>query len=633
MLTITDLSLQRGGVWLLEAVNLTIQPGQRVAIVGANGAGKSSLFQLLLGQLAPEQGSASLPGGCRIAHMAQEVAASSRSARDFVLDGDYDLRRMESELADAEEQGDDHRIARIHGELDIHEAWSAPRRAEALLRGLGFSDADADRPVSSFSGGWRIRLNLAQALMRPSDLLLLDEPTNHLDLDATLWLEQWLQAYPGTLLMISHDRDFIDATCERILSIEHQQLHTWKGNYSDYERLRAEMLANQQASFEKQQQRIAHIEDFVRRFRYKATKARQAQSRLKELERMQQLAPAHIDSPFNFMFPPAGKSSDPLLRIDEADLGYAGDPVLRNVNLVLRPGSRIGLLGKNGAGKSTLLKSLIGRLPLLRGARQAGEHCRIGYFDQQQLEALDLQASAALHLQRLSPEARDQDILNFLGGFNFRGDNATQPIAPFSGGEKARLALALVVWQRPNLLVLDEPTNHLDLDMRNAMEMALQGYEGALILVSHDRHLLRNTADELLLVHDGVVEAYEEDLRAYEKWILGSYRAGDNAAAASVATAPEASAKERRQQAAAQRERLRPLQREIAHTEKAMAQVEQALLALQARLADPEMYAGSSTGEVADLVKQEGVLKAEQSQLEERWLTQQEELEAITAPG
>ncbi|HAN28030.1 MAG TPA: ABC transporter ATP-binding protein, partial [Haliea salexigens] len=458
------------------------------------------------------------------------------------------------------------------------------------------------------------------------------EPTNHLDLDATLWLEQWLQAYPGTLLMISHDRDFIDATCERILSIENQQLQTWKGNYSDYERLRAEMLANQQASFEKQQQRIAHIEDFVRRFRYKATKARQAQSRLKELERMQQLAPAHIDSPFNFAFPAAGKSSDPLLRLDEAQLGYAGAPVLSNVTLVLRPGSRIGLLGKNGAGKSTLLKSLIGRLPLLNGTRQAGEHCRTGYFDQQQLEALDLSASAALHVQRLSPEAREQEILNFLGGFNFRGDSATQPIAPFSGGEKARLALALVVWQRPNLLVLDEPTNHLDLDMRNAMEMALQGYEGALILVSHDRHLLRNTADELLLVHDGVVEDYDDDLRAYEKWVLASYRSSD-APTASVPAATEASAKERRQQAAAQRERLRPLQREVTQTEKAMEQAEQALQALQARLADPALYEGDSAGEVAELVKQEGALQAEQARLEELWLAQQEELEAIIPPN
>ncbi len=633
MIILRDIELRRGSKLLLEGAGVTLQPGQKLALIGANGSGKSSLFAMLLGTLQADSGDIEGMNNLRLAHMAQEVATTHETAGRYVLQGDTELAHLCSELESAERTGDFQRAAALHTAMEEADGYSADSRVQRLLQGLGFAPDAAARPVSDFSGGWRIRLNLARALMTPSDMLLLDEPTNHLDLDATLWLEQWLQAYPGTLLMISHDRDFIDATCERILSIEHQQLHTWKGNYSDYERLRAEMLANQQASFEKQQQRIAHIEDFVRRFRYKATKARQAQSRLKELERMQQLAPAHIDSPFNFMFPPAGKSSDPLLRIDEADLGYAGKPVLHSVNLVLRPGSRIGLLGKNGAGKSTLLKSLIGRLPLLRGARQAGEHCRIGYFDQQQLEALDLQASAALHVQRLSPEARDQDILNFLGGFNFRGDSATQPIAPFSGGEKARLALALVVWQRPNLLVLDEPTNHLDLDMRNAMEMALQGYEGALILVSHDRHLLRNTADELLLVHDGVVEEYEEDLRAYEKWILGSYRTGDNAATAGAPTAPEASAKERRQQAAAQRERLRPLQREIAHTEKAMAQVEQALLALQARLADPEMYAGSSTGEVADLVKQEGVLKAEQSQLEERWLTQQEELEAITAPG
>ena len=632
MIILRDIELRRGSKLLLERANATLQPGQKLALIGANGSGKSSLFAMLLGTLQADGGDIEGMNNLRLAHMAQEVATTQETAGRYVLQGNAELATLCAELEAAENAGDFQRAAALHSAMDEADGYSAASHVQRLLQGLGFAPGAEARPVSDFSGGWRIRLNLARALMTPSDMLLLDEPTNHLDLDATLWLEQWLQAYPGTLLMISHDRDFIDATCERILSIESQQLQTWKGNYSDYERLRAEMLANQQASFEKQQQRIAHIEDFVRRFRYKATKARQAQSRLKELERMQQLAPAHIDSPFNFAFPAAGKSSDPLLRLDEAQLGYAGAPVLSNVTLVLRPGSRIGLLGKNGAGKSTLLKSLIGRLPLLNGTRQAGEHCRTGYFDQQQLEALDLSASAALHVQRLSPEAREQEILNFLGGFNFRGDSATQPIAPFSGGEKARLALALVVWQRPNLLVLDEPTNHLDLDMRNAMEMALQGYEGALILVSHDRHLLRNTADELLLVHDGVVEDYDDDLRAYEKWVLASYRSSD-APTASVPAATEASAKERRQQAAAQRERLRPLQREVTQTEKAMEQAEQALQALQARLADPALYEGDSAGEVAELVKQEGALQAEQARLEELWLAQQEELEAIIPPN
>jgi ATP-binding cassette, subfamily F, member 3 len=632
MIILRDIELRRGSKLLLQGANVTLQPGQKLALIGANGSGKSSLFSMLMGRLQADAGAIEGMNNLRLAHMAQEVATTEETAGRYVLQGDARLASLCAELEAAEGSGDFQRAAALHSKMEEADGYSIENRVQRLLQGLGFAPDAATRPVSDFSGGWRIRLNLARALMTPSDMLLLDEPTNHLDLDATLWLEQWLQAYPGTLLMISHDRDFIDATCERILSIESEQLQSWKGNYSDYERLRAEMLANQQASFEKQQQRIAHVEDFVRRFRYKATKARQAQSRLKELERMQQLAPAHIDSPFNFVFPPAGKSSDPLMRLDEAGLGYAGKPILQNVTLMLRPGSRIGLLGKNGAGKSTLLKSLIGRLPLLAGTRQAGEHCRIGYFDQQQLEALDLQASAALHVQRLSPEARDQDILNFLGGFNFRGDTATQPIAPFSGGEKARLALALVVWQKPNLLVLDEPTNHLDLDMRNAMEMALQGYEGALILVSHDRHLLRNTADELLLVHDGVVEEYEDDLRAYEKWILGSYRTSDTAASPAPG-GPELSAKVRRQQAAAERERLRPLQREIVQTEKALAQAEQALAVLQARLADPAVYTESSTRELADLVREEGALKAQQALLEEQWLAQQEELETLTPAG
>ncbi|MDO8861780.1 ATP-binding cassette domain-containing protein [Haliea sp. E1-2-M8] len=630
MIILRDIELRRGSKLLLEGANVTLQPGQNLALIGANGSGKSSLFAMLLGQLQADAGAIEGMNNLRLAHMAQEVATTDETAGRYVMQGDARLAQLTADLAAAETEGDFQRAATLHTAMEDADGYSAERRVGRLLQGLGFADDAAGRPVSDFSGGWRIRLNLARALMTPSDMLLLDEPTNHLDLDATLWLEQWLQSYPGTLLMISHDRDFIDATCERILSIEGGQLQSWKGNYSDYERLRAEMLANQQASFEKQQVRIAHIEDFVRRFRYKATKARQAQSRIKELERMQQLAPAHIDSPFDFEFPPAGKSSDPLLRLDEATLGYAGTPILRDVSLMLRPGSRIGLLGKNGAGKSTLLKSLIGKLPLLAGTRAPGEHCRVGYFDQQQLEALDLRASAALHIQRLSPEAREQEILNFLGGFNFRGDFATKAIAPFSGGEKARLALALVVWQRPNLLVLDEPTNHLDLDMRNAMEMALQGYEGALILVSHDRHLLRNTADELLLVHDGLVEEYEDDLKAYEKWILASYRSSDKPAG-SAAPAAEVSRKEKRQQAAAQRARLRPLQQDVTKTERAMAAAEQALAKLQEQLADPELYTDSGKTELGRLLKREGEQKAQAEQLEEHWLELQQALEELNA--
>jgi ATP-binding cassette, subfamily F, member 3 len=626
MIILRNIALRRGSKLLLEDANVTIQPGQRLALIGANGCGKSSLFSLLLGDLGADAGTIEGMNTLRLSHMAQEIHTTALPAGEYVWRGDTALARLRDEVAAQEAAGAFDKAARLHVQLEEIDGYSAERRAQRLLQGLGFAEDASGRGVSEFSGGWRIRLNLARALMTPSDVLLLDEPTNHLDLDATLWLQQWLQQYPGTLLMISHDRDFIDATCERILHIEQEQLFTYKGNYSDFERMRAERLANQQAGYEKQQRRIAEIDDFVRRFRYKATKAKQAQSRLKELERMQTLAPAHADSPFDFSFPSPARSSDPLLRLDEATLGYGSNAVLSKVNLQLRPGSRYGLLGRNGAGKSTLLKSLIGELPLLSGTRTTGEHLSIGYFDQQQLEALDMQASPALHLQRLSPTAREQDILNFLGGFNFRGSAATTAIAPFSGGEKARLALAMVVWQRPNLLVLDEPTNHLDLDMRHAMEVALQAYDGALVLVSHDRHMLRNTAEELLLVHDGRVEEYREDLAGYERWILSSYRQTEKR---DVATTDN-SRKEKRQQAAEQREKLRPLQKQLDKTEAEMAAVNLSLEELREQLGNTELYAGENRHSLANLLKREGELKVRAAELDDIWLEQQQTLEELS---
>ncbi|MFT6288837.1 MAG: ATP-binding cassette subfamily F protein 3 [Alcanivorax sp.] len=626
MIILRDISLRRGSKNLLTGANVTVQPGQRLALIGANGSGKSSLFSLLLGELGADNGDIEGMSKLRLAHMAQEVETIDLAAGEYVLTGDSKLTALRNRLAQLEAAGDFQASAKIHAELDDIDGYSAERKVDRLLQGLGFADNASGRPVGDFSGGWRIRLNLAKALMTPSDVLLLDEPTNHLDLDATLWLQQWLQSYRGTLIMISHDRDFIDATCERILQIEHQQLNAFKGNYSDFERQRAERLANQQANFEKQQRRVGEIEDFVRRFRYKATKAKQAQSRLKELERMQLLAPAHIDSPFDFHFLPAGRTSDPILLLDEANLGYGDEPILDGVSLSLRPGSRLGLLGKNGAGKSTLLKGLIGELPLLAGRRVAGEHCRVGYFDQQQLEVLDLSASAALHLQRLSPLAREQEILDFLGGFNFRGDSATSAIAPFSGGEKARLALALVVWQRPNLLVLDEPTNHLDLEMRHAMEVALQSFDGALILVSHDRHMLRNTVEELLLVHDGRVESYEDDLNAYEKWILASYSSTD----APTAGASDSNRKEKRQQAAAERAKLRPLTQQLTKVEAEMEKLSKALSELEQQLANPAIYEPGEKNNLAELLRQQGETKSRAQAFEDRWLELQEEVEALT---
>jgi len=644
MLTITDLSLQRGGVWLLENVNLTVQPGQRVAIVGANGAGKSSLFQLLLGQLAPEQGSVGLPGGCRIAHMAQEVAASSRSARDFVLDGDTELRRMERALAEAEAGGDDHAIARLHGELDIHEAWSAPRRAETLLRGLGFADSDAERPVSAFSGGWRIRLNLAQALMRPSDLLLLDEPTNHLDLDACLWLENWLRKYPGTLLFISHDRDFMDRVATHLVHFDQKQLVLYTGNYSAFERQRAERLAQQQASFERQQARIAEIQRFIDRFKAKATKARQAQSRVKALERMEKIAPAHVDSPFSFEFPVADKVSNPLLSIRQGVAGHGDVPILKNINVTLLPGTRVGLLGPNGAGKSTFMDALRGTGTLLSGERTCGEHLAIGYFAQHQLESLDLDASPFLHLQRLAPTASEQKVRDFLGGFDFHGDEALAPIRSFSGGEKARVALAVIAWQKPNLLLLDEPTNHLDLEMRQALTMALQNFDGAIVVVSHDRHLLRNTVDEFWLVCDGAVGEYEGDLEDYERWlaerrkdeespprreVVGGQEKSVNTAGPATLTADERKARKR--QEAELRQKLSPWRKKQGTLEIRMEQLQQKLATVEQNLADPGLYDDQQKVRLKELLAEQAELKRELEDVEAEWLEVSETVESLEA--
>ena len=639
MLTITNLSLQRGGVWLLDSTSVTIQPRQRAAIVGANGAGKSSLFQLLLGQLSPEQGEASLPGGCRIAHMAQEVEASPRSARDFVLDGDTRLRELEAELAQAEANGDDHAMARIHGDLDLHEAWSASRRAEALIRGLGFADGDADRPVSSFSGGWRIRLNLAQALMKPSDLLLLDEPTNHLDLDACLWLENWLAGYSGTLLFISHDRDFMDRVATQVIHFDRNKLVQYTGNYSAFEDQRRERLAQQQANFEKQQARVAEIQRFIDRFRAKATKARQAQSRVKALERMEQIAPAHIDSPFSFTFPVADKVSNPLLSIRNGRAGHGEAVVLSGLNLTLLPGSRIGLLGPNGAGKSTLMDALRGEATLLGGERTGGEHLAIGYFAQHQLESLDLDASPFLHLQRLSPKASEQSIRNFLGGFDFHGDEALSPIRSFSGGEKARVALAVIAWQKPNLLLLDEPTNHLDLEMRQALTMALQNFDGAMVVVSHDRHLLRNTVDEFWLVNDGSVGAYDGDLEDYERWLADRRKDDDqpprrdsqaSVMAAGVGlTADQRKARKREQ--AELRQQLSPWKKQLARAEKAMEASQARLAELEQALSDASLYEEANKGRLRELLAEQASTRAALEEAEATWLETGEKLEELEA--
>jgi len=631
VIILEDIALRRGQKLLFSGASATLQPGQKIALIGGNGCGKSSLFALLLDELQADAGDIRGLKGLRISHMAQETETSDLTARNYVIAGDQALYQVLQDLSAADAAGDYEQSATLHQRMEELDGYSAERRAEQLLLGLGFQREKMGAPMSAFSGGWRIRLNLARALMAPSDLMLLDEPTNHLDLDTTLWLQSWLQGYRGTLLMISHDRDFIDATCERTLEIARQALTAYRGGYSDYERQRAEQMAQQQAQYEKQQRRIADIEDFVRRFRAKATKARQAQSRLKELERMQKVAQAHVDSPFSFSFPQPGKVSDPLLTLSDASLGHGERTVLSKVGVSLSPGDRVGLLGKNGAGKTTLLKSLTGELPLMAGERTEGTHLQIGYFDQQQLEVLDLDASAFLHIQRLSPKARDQEILDFLGGFDFRGDRAKEAIRPFSGGEKARLALAHVVWQAPNVLILDEPTNHLDLDMRHALEVALQDYAGAIVLVSHDRHLLRNSVEQLLLVNEGTVEDYAGDVETYEKWVLSSNpaEAPKPAAAQAGAVDDAGDRKARRQASANQRAQLQPLKKSLRALEQRIEKGQQALQTLQAKLADGDLYAQNASEALADLLKQEGQLKRELVALENEWLEQQEALDAL----
>ncbi|HKK23836.1 MAG TPA: ATP-binding cassette domain-containing protein [Pseudohaliea sp.] len=625
MVILRELSLRRGDRLLLDRARATLQHGERIALIGANGSGKSSLFALLLGELAADRGEVEGLGGLRLAHMAQEVEASEQPAAEYVLAGDAPLAALRARLRTQEAAADFDGAAATHAALQDCAGYSADARVERLLRGLGFAPGDGERPVSAFSGGWRIRLNLARALMTPSDLLLLDEPTNHLDLDASLWLQRWLADYDGTLLLISHDRDFIDATCSRVLYLAGGHLEAYRGGYSDFERQRAERLATEQAEQERRERRSAEIEAFVRRFRAKASKARQAQSRLKALERMEQVAAAHVDTPFSFHFPPAPALTDPALALDGARLGHSGHAVLDAVTLRLAPGDRIGLLGRNGAGKSTLLKALVGRLPLLAGERRASDRCRIGYYDQQQLEVLDLAASPAQHLQRATPEAREQAVLDFLGGFDFRGERATAPIAPFSGGEKARLALALVLWQAPNLLVLDEPTNHLDLAMREALAEALQGYDGTVLLVSHDRHLLRSTIDRLWLVADGGVHDYDGDLGGYEAAVLA---AAGPAPATGEAPAAGDDRRNRRQAAAARRERLRPLQREVDRLEGKLEKAGAELAALQAQLADETLYLGEAGETLTALLRREGELRGEQATLEEQWLEAEAALEA-----
>ncbi|MBU1332667.1 MAG: ATP-binding cassette domain-containing protein [Gammaproteobacteria bacterium] len=628
MIRLQNLTLQRGPQRLLEAAELTLHAGHKAGLIGANGAGKSSLFALLRHELTPDAGDCLLPADWRIAHMRQEIDDLERLAVEYVLDGDHLLRQVQRDLAAAEAAQDGAAIARLHTELDSADGYTADARARRLLAGLGFEHGQMDRRVGDFSGGWRMRLNLAQALMCPSDLLLLDEPTNHLDLDAILWLEGWLKSYPGTLLLISHDRDFLDSVVDHVAHLDQQKLTLYRGGYSAFERTRAERLAQQQQAYEKQQAQRAHMEKYIARFKAQATKARQAQSRIKALERMEELTAAHVDSPFDFSFREADKLSSPLLDLDQARLGYGDKVVLEQVKLNLTPGARLGLLGPNGAGKSTLIKNLAAELVPLSGHLRRGENLVVGYFAQHQLDALDDKASPLLHFQRLAPTEREQTLRDFLGGFDFRGPRCDEPVLNFSGGEKARLALALIAWGKPNLLLLDEPTNHLDLEMRLALTMALQEFSGAVVVVSHDRHLLKSTTDEFLLVADGRVQPFDGDLDDYARWLI-DYRARQAPVSSSDASVDKTDKRAQRQAAAALRQQLAPHKREADKLEKELGQVQEKLAQVETRLGDAGLYEAPRKEELRVALAEQAQLKSREADLEERWLEALETLEGL----
>jgi len=617
MITLRNLALRRGIKLLFQEVNLTFHAGQKIGFVGANGCGKSSLFALLRGELQADAGDVNLSGKLKIAHVQQEMPTTDRTALDYVLDGDGELRDIEAALL-AEPDGI--HAAELHARFETIGGYTAQARGAQLLHGLGFTPQDEQKPVNHFSGGWRMRLNLVQALMCRSEVLLLDEPTNHLDLDAVLWFEQWLKRYPGTLLLISHDRDFLDAVVDHIAHVSDKNIDLYTGTYSDFERQRAEKLTLQQAIYEKQQREIAHMQDFVARFRAKATKARQAQSRLKALARMEVIAPAHVDSPFDFEFQPPASVPSVLLNLDEVSLGYQ-EPILEKVTLQIVAGMRVGLLGANGAGKSTLIKCLSGLLKPLNGKIIFHENLKMGYFAQHQIEQLENDHSALYHVQRLDAQATEQSIRNFLGGFAFRGDMVDCPIAPFSGGEKARLALALLVWQRPNLLLLDEPTNHLDLDMRHALTVALQDYEGALVIVSHDRHLLRTTTDQLFLVANQRVKLFDGDLDDYRQWLLEEKKNAENK------LSPQVSREEKKRNDAAQREQRRGLQNKLKQLEKQLEKLSSEKNQLETLLADPAVY--SDKVKIRDYSQQRVEIIQQLQQVEDNWLEVCETLETL----
>ncbi|OOF83123.1 ABC transporter ATP-binding protein [Rodentibacter ratti] len=637
MIVFNNISLKRGQTELLENATATINPKQKVGLVGKNGCGKSSLFALLKKELQPEGGEITYPSNWAVSWVNQETPALDISALDYVIQGDREYCRLQAELAQANERNDGNAIARIHDRLDAINAWTIQSRAETLLHGLGFTQAETQHTVKSFSGGWRMRLNLAQALLCPSDLLLLDEPTNHLDLDAVIWLERWLVNYQGTLVLISHDRDFLDPIVTKILHIEHQKLNEYTGDYSSFEVQRATKLAQQAAMYRQQQQKIAHLQSYIDRFKAKATKAKQAQSRVKALERMELIAPAYADNPFTFAFRPPVSLPNPLVMIEQASAGYgegeSAVEILSKIKLNLVPGSRIGLLGQNGAGKSTLIKLLAQELSPFSGTVQLAKGVQLGYFAQHQLDTLRAEESALWHMQKLAPEQTEQQVRDYLGSFAFRGDKVNQPVSSFSGGEKARLVLALIVWQRPNLLLLDEPTNHLDLDMRQALTEALVDYEGSLVVVSHDRHLLRNTVEEFYLVHDKQVEEFKGDLEDYQKWLMEQNNPSSVKSAEQNLpqenTHSSQNRKEQKRREAELRQQTAPLRKKITQLEEKMNTLTEQLAEIENGLADSALYSAENKEKLTALLAQQVETKKALEAVETDWMETQEMLEEI----
>lgn len=635
MIVFDSIQVRLGINLLLDNASATINPKQKVGLVGKNGCGKSTLFSLIKGEIQTDAGSLSFPSQWQLAWVNQETPALDIPAIEYAIDGDREYRQLEQKLATANQQDNGEQIANIHEKLDNIDAWTIRARAATLLHGLGFSNEQLQLPVKSYSGGWRMRLNLAQALMCRSDLLLLDEPTNHLDLDAVIWLEKWLSNYQGTLILISHDRDFLDPLVNKIIHIEQKSLFEYTGNYSSFEVQRATKLAQQQSLYESQQQKVAHLQSYIDRFRAKATKAKQAQSRIKMLEKMELIAPAHVDNPFHFNFKPSEFLPSPLLMMDKVVAGYDDKIVLEKIKLNLVPGSRIGLLGRNGAGKSTLIKLLAGELQPKEGHINLAKGVQLGYFAQHQLEYLRADESPLWHLTQLAdPKITEQELRNYLGGFDFHGDKVNEPVKTFSGGEKARLVLALIVWQKPNLLLLDEPTNHLDLDMRQALTEALIGFEGALVVVSHDRHLLRSTTDEFYLVHDHKVEPFDGDLDDYQKWLAEEQKAENKPETVNVASKNDSiqnvsatDRKEQKRREAELRAQMQPIKKELQKMEQKLELLTEQLQNIEQLLADPAIYENDKKTALTELLLKQSKIKSEQEDTEMNWLDLQQQLE------